>query len=193
MTQISRRNYGFAARYLQSLSFLIAPLFLRKKFRFMLFFWGYAGFVTLLTVAIFTGIFPECLVEGAGLTQFKIVSEYLISGVLLASLMLLYRYREQFDTHVLHLLSMSLLTTIGSELIFTFYISVYGLSNLLGYLLKILSFYFVYKAIIATGLTKPYQLLLRNLKQSEDRLQDILNSTQQSFVLIDRSYTIFGT
>ena len=181
-----------AARYIQSLSFLIAPLFLRKKFRFTLFFWSYAAVMTLLTVAIFTGMFPDCFVEGVGLTQFKIVSEYLISGLLLAALMILYRYREQFDAHVLELLCASLLLTIVSELAFTFYLSVYGLSNLIGHLLKIVSFYLIYKAIISTGLTKPYQLLLRNLKQSEDRLQDILNSTQQSFALIDRSYTILA-
>jgi len=54
-------------------------------------------------------------------------------------------------------------------LAFTFYVDVYGLSNLIGHYLKILSFYLMYKAIIETGLTKPYDLLFRNLKKSEER------------------------
>ena len=40
---------------------------------------------------------------------------------------------------------------------------VYDLSNFIGHFLKILSFYLVYKAIIETGLVKPYNLLFRNL------------------------------
>ena len=54
---------------------------------------------------------------------------------------------------------------------FTFYVSVYGLSNLIGHLCKIISFYLIYKAILTTGLKEPFSLLLREIKQSEEQLK----------------------
>ena len=49
----------------------------------------------------------------------------------------------------------------------------YGPSNILGHFLKIISFYFVYIAIIETGLTKPYELLFRDLSQSKERYHSL--------------------
>ena len=72
----------------------------------------------------------------------------------------------------------SILLTIVSELAFTFYIDAYGLSNLIGHFFKIFSFYFIYKAIIETGLSKPYNILFRNLKQSEVLLREEKNKIQ---------------
>jgi PAS domain S-box-containing protein len=85
---------------------------------------------------------------------------------------LLIEKRGVFERPVLIWLVWSIITTIISELAFTFYISVYGLSNLVGHIFKIISFYLIYIAIIETGLTKPYNLLWRNLKLSEERLRE---------------------
>jgi len=65
----------------------------------------------------------------------------------------------------------SIILTIGAELSFTFYISVYGFSNLVGHYFKLISFYLIYKAIIVTGLVKPYDLLFRKIKKSEKELR----------------------
>jgi hypothetical protein len=80
------------------------------------------------------------------------VSEYIISLILLASAAVLLQKREAFDRNVLVWLIASLVLTIGSELAFTLYISVYGFSNLRGHFLKIIAFYLVYKAITEMGL-----------------------------------------
>jgi signal transduction histidine kinase len=82
----------------------------------------------------------------------------------------MFRKRPEFDVGIFWLLIASVILTIFSELAFTFYIHAYGLSNLLGHFLKIVSFYLIYKAIIVTGLTKPYAMLFRNLKQKEEAL-----------------------
>jgi NtrC-family two-component system sensor histidine kinase KinB len=55
--------------------------------------------------------------------------------------------------------------------VFTLYTGPYTTPNMLGHLLKIGSVYLMYRAIIWTGLTKPYSLLFRNLKQSEEALR----------------------
>ena len=133
---------------------------------------GYFLTFTLLFLSIFYWkIFPLCFVEGVGLTPFKKMSEYIICGILAGALAFLWRRRAEFDRNVLRLIVWSIILTMASELAFTFYVSVYDLTNFIGHILKILSFYLIYKAIIETGLVKPYNLLFRNLKLSEEALR----------------------
>jgi hypothetical protein len=161
-----------AGRYLESLSLFIAPLSFSRRVKPPIIVAAYFMVTSFLLATIFYWhIFPDCFAEGTGLTSFKKISEYIISCILVGAITLLYQKREQFDPGVLHLLIISIVTTIGAELAFTFYISVYGLSNLVGHLLKIVSYYLIYKAIIETGLVKPYNLLFRNLKSSEKELE----------------------
>ena len=161
-----------ATRYVQSLSLFIAPWFLRRKLKAGSVFAGYFLLTGLLFLSIFAwGIFPDCFIEGVGLTPFKKVSEYIICLTLLGAAFLLVRSRREFDPKVLQWLLLSILLTIVAELAFTFYISVFGLSNLAGHYFTLISFYLIYKAVIETGLVKPYTLLFRNLKQSEQMLQ----------------------
>ena len=160
------------ARYLHSISLLLAALHIGRKVRANLVFAGYALAVFLLLGSIFYWeVFPACFVEGTGLTPFKRISEYTICLILLASMALLLRHRREFDPRLLRLLALSIVATIASELAFTFYISVYGLSNMLGHLLKIIAFYLIYKAVIETRLVRPYNILFRGLKQSEEALR----------------------
>lgn len=181
------------ARYVESLSFLFAPLFLNRKLRVNAVFSAYAIAIAFLLGAIFHGsAFPECFVEGKGLTPFKKVSEYIISLILLGSLVLLVRRRRDFDRLVLIWLVSSIIATIISELAFTFYISVYGLSNLIGHLFKIVSFYLIYKAIIEIGLTRPYHLLWRNLKLSQETLKEERNRAQAYLDMAGVIFLVIG-
>ena len=187
-----------AARYTESLSLLIAPLFIRRKLKINLLFSSYLLALLLLLISIFYwNIFPLCFVEGVGLTPFKKISEYIISLILLASIALLLKNRTEFDRDVFKWVVWSILLTIASELAFTFYMDAYGLSNLLGHFLKIVSFYLIYKALIGMGLTRPYDLLFRHLKQSEmmvredkNKLQTYLDIAGAILVVIDANQTI---
>jgi PAS domain S-box-containing protein len=168
-----------AARYTESLSLLIAPLFFRRKLKINFLFFTYTLALSLFLICIFYwNIFPICFVEGVGLTPFKKISEYIISLILLASIVLVLKNRGEFDRDVLKWVVWSILVTIASELAFTFYVDAYGFSNLLGHFLKIVSFYLIYKALIQMGLTRPYDLLFRNLKQSEVLLREEKNKIQ---------------
>ena len=167
-----------AARYMESLSLLIAPLLFHRRLKTNLVFLGYSVAVSLILLSTFYWKnFPVCFVEGAGLTPFKKISEYIICLILLASIGFLLKNRKEFERKVLQWVIWSIVVTIASELAFTFYVHVYGLSNLIGHYLKILSFYLMYKAIIETGLAKPYDLLFRNVKQSEERYRIVADNT----------------
>lgn len=180
-----------ATRYTQSLSLLIAPLVLGRKLKTSWVFSGYLAVTVLALGSIFVGpLFPACYIAGQGLTPFKKISEYVISLIFAASVVLLYRKRRAFDRSIFWLLAASAGFGVVSELFFTLYVDVYGLFNLAGHLFEIVSFYLVYKAFIETGLVKPYALLFRELKQSEQAAQrerdfaESLIETAQAIVMV---------
>lgn len=183
-----------ASRYVESLSLLIAPFFLNRKLKTNIVFFSYTLVISFLLGSIFYwNIFPDCFIEGLGLTPFKKISEYIISLILFASLALLLKRGGDFDLSVLRLLVSSIILTVFSELAFTFYIHVYGLSNLFGHYFKIISFYLIYKAIIETGFTEPFALLFRNLKKSEEetrKFKTISDKAGYGVLIIDLEGTI---
>lgn len=161
-----------AGRYTESFSLAAAFIVINRKVRFEFVFAIYSLFVTCVLLSIFTwNIFPGCYSEDSGLTGFKIVSEYTICLILMGVVLLLKRYRDRFDRDVYRLLVGAVVLTICSELLFTQYISVYGLSNLVGHCFKVISFYLVYKAVIETGFKKPHQVLYMDLKHNEAKLK----------------------
>jgi len=161
-----------AARYLNSLSFLLACAFVNRKFNYPWFLFGYAVIVSLFLTALFLGnLFPDCYLEGSGLTPFKKGSEYVISALFLAAIPLLWKRRRTFDPGVLRLLILALVLTALSELAFTLYLGVEDLANMIGHYLKVIACYLIYKALIETEFVAPYNLLFRDLKQSEAALR----------------------
>jgi len=161
-----------SARYLESVSFLSAFLFLKHKVNIQLLFSGYFLLFCLILGTIFYGkVFPTCYDETTKLTLFKKTSEYIIVGILLFALIQLLRNRDKFDHIVIRWIGFALISTMISELFFTLYTSPYGTANIIGHLLKLVSFYLIYKAFIEIGLKEPYNLLFRNLKLSNEKLQ----------------------
>ena len=160
-----------AARYLEALSLLAAIIVINKKFDYKILFLIYGTIFTLLIGAIFYWrIFPICYINGVGLTSFKIYSEYLINVILFISILITIQKRNRFEKRIFIYLIISTISTIISEMAFTFYVSVFGFSNLVGHIFKIISFYLVYKAIVETGLKQPYNIIFRDLKLHEEEL-----------------------
>lgn len=163
-------QFWIVGRYIQSLTMLAAPFFLTRKLEVSKVLGVFTVVTVLLCWSVFARVFPQCYVDGVGLTLFKKVNEYLISLVLLGSLYLLRQRKDAFDPGVLSRLTWAISLTIVGELAFTLYVDVYGLFNMLGHLVRLVSYYLLYVATVETGLTKPFSLLFRNLKQSEEAL-----------------------
>ena len=159
-------------RYLESMAFLIAPLMVRRRFRTNLVLSGYTLVSALMLLSIFSWkVFPVCFNTETGLTPFKNVSEYVIIGILGASLVALRRKAAALDPRVLRWISISIILTIASEFVFTLYASPEGPRNAVGHLLKLASFFLVYKALIEVGLREPYSVFYRDLKRRERELE----------------------
>ena len=118
--------------------------------------------------------------DGSGLTVFKKVSEYIICLILFGCIVLLFKNKNRFDLNIYYILLLSIVFTILSELAFAFYISNYGLSNLVGHYFKLISFYLIYKAIIETGVKRPYEIIFKELDSTNKSLKDEIKSRKKS-------------
>ncbi len=162
-----------AARGLEAVSLLLFPLLIFRRIYFRTVF-GIIAVITALAIwAIFSGhFFPDCYVEGQGLTAFKKIAEYVISLTLIGAIALLFRIRKQLDETVFRLMVGAMALTVVGELTFTFYVSVYGLSNVIGHFFKIVSFFLIYRALIRSSLTRPYETLFRGLEKEKTALKE---------------------
>jgi hypothetical protein len=158
---------------MESITLLLAFMFLRRSKMpdanrvFAI----YTVISCLIVASIFYWkIFPECFIEGKGLTPFKKNSEYIICLILLVSIFLLVKNKERFERKIYLLIFGSVVCTIISELSFTFYIDNYGFSNLVGHYFKIFSFLLVYEALLKTGIEKPLELIFIDLDNTNKKL-----------------------
>jgi signal transduction histidine kinase len=175
-----------AGRYLESFSLLAAALTIFYKFDYRKIFSGYAIVTTLLLAAIFWNLFPVCFVDGAGLTPFKIYSEYTIAGIIAVSLIVLVAHRRQFERGVFCTLAVAFVLAILSGLAFTLYSNVYDIFNFTGHAFRFIAFYLFYLAIVQTGLKTPYDLIFRDLKESEGKLSDANDRLKKDIIDLNR-------
>ncbi|GAB6194650.1 MASE3 domain-containing protein [Desulfocastanea catecholica] len=162
-----------AARYMESITLLLAFIFLRDERvpRVNRVFTVYTLITGIIIAVIFYWkIFPICFVDGSGLTPFKKISEYIICAILLAAIFFLRKNKEKFESKIFRCLLLSIFCTIISELAFTFYISSYDVSNLIGHYFKIFSYLLIYQAIIKTGIERPFTLIFRDLDRANREL-----------------------
>jgi signal transduction histidine kinase len=174
-----------AFRYLAAFTFLFAPLFITRKLSITKMLAVYTIVTTLLIGAIFLDLFPECFIEGKGLTRFKIYSEYVIILMFLSGLGLLIRNRESFDRTVLLLMTGAIVASVLSELSFTQYVSVFGPANMIGHFFLLSSMAAIYKAIVVTGMVEPTRILFRNLKLSEEKISRLNDELGDSIVKLE--------
>jgi signal transduction histidine kinase len=160
-----------AARGLQAASLVVAGMTAGRRADLRAVLAAHAGAVAALLALVSAGRFPTCYVDGAGLTRFKIASEYLICAALLGALWLFHRSRARRDPGVQALVAAALACSAVAELAFTSYVSVYAFSNALGHLFKFAGYYLIYRALVVTGLQHPFDLIFRDLKRAEDRLR----------------------
>jgi signal transduction histidine kinase len=159
-----------AARGMQVLALVAAPFFIRRRLNEWAAMAGFAIVTVIVVMSIFVwDFFPECFRDG--LTPFKIVSEYVISALLLVSVVLLVLNRKAFDVGVLRLLVASITVTICSEMAFTFYLDPFAAPNMVGHIFKTIAFGLLYLALIDTALRRPMDVLFRELKQREVSLK----------------------
>jgi PAS domain S-box-containing protein len=161
----------FAGRYLQSFALLSAPFFVSLKTRPGVVFTGFAAASTALVALAWNGGFPDYYRPGEGMTDAKAVSDHLVAGIQVLSIGTLWRVREHFDRDVFPLLVLSIIFSIAAQLSADLYTDAFEYNSIVGHYLMVVSFYLLYKAIIVIGLNRPYDLLFREMKRSEEKIR----------------------
>ena len=150
-----------AARGLQALVLLTAPLWLLRSVGVVWLHLGFGSAAMLLMSLVASGYFPDAYIDGQGLTAFKIYTEYAIIAVMAVAMALFWRYRRFMSQPLLSNLLLAIGLLIAAEFAFTRYVSVYASANLMGHLLKIFAYWHVYLALVHTTLREPFSALAR--------------------------------
>jgi hypothetical protein len=140
-----------AGRWIASFSFIVAPLFLRRKINVTATLVAYGGVLALVLGLVFWDLFPDYYVPGAGMNRSQQFSRGLSCLAFLAAAALLLARRKEFDAHVFRLLLASLIASSASELASAVSTDFYGVPKVFAHLSEVVSLYLVYKAFIEVG------------------------------------------
>lgn len=152
-------QFWIGTRYIEAVLLLTAPILLSKDLNRGAVFTLYGVAACGLVISIAYKVFPVSFVEGSGLTEFKVFSEYIIIVMLALAIYFLERRRNLIALRVFTLIVASVVFTMLAELAFTFYVSVYGLSNIVGHIFKFFSFWLFFIAVVRTPLQEPFSVL----------------------------------
>jgi PAS domain S-box-containing protein len=175
-----------ALRQMTAGTFLLAPLLLGHRVRLDLTAGVYALLSAALVWAVFTGNFPDCFVEGQGLTPFKIWSEFAAMLMLAGAGLLLHRRREFFDPEVMPLLLCSIALSALAGVAFSAYADVDDLFNFTGHMLLLYSTLCLHRAVFVTGVSSPYALVSRRLRDAEAQYRGIVENSAEGLFQVDR-------
>ena len=133
---------------------------------------GTGAAAAILAGLIFAGRFPDCFIEGQGLTSFKVAAEWAIMAAFAATALRLRATRDQFAPPLYRLIFAAALLSLVVEACFTLYRDVYGVLNMAGHLVAVLAAYLIYAGLIRYGLSHPQEVLYGRLNELNARLAD---------------------
>lgn len=166
-------QYWLVARGLEAATLAVAPFFVRHRVRPVLAFLCFAAVVVVAEEAIRAGAFPIAYVDGEGLTEFKIATEYTIMAGFALAWVLVWRIRSDLPPGLFPLVTASFLLTIAAEANFTVYVGVYDFANQIGHVLKICSFWCLFLATVRITLIDPFSAM----SQDANTLQAVPDPT----------------
>jgi len=162
------------AQWYVSLSCVAAFLYLHRKVNQGRVLFVYSAFAALALAMIFYWrVFPDCFVEGVGITPFERFGLVISCTAYLGALILLIRNRREFDTQVHKVLAATLVVFLVQDAVSAVAVRMDGLARIVAHLCQVVAIYFVYKAFVEVGLRKPYDLLFRNLQRSAEDIRQI--------------------
>ena len=149
------------ARFEQALALVIAPYFLRHSLKTSHAVIGFGLLSAMFAMLPFSGYFPDAFVEGQGLTAFKVNAEYVIMLIMGVALWLFWANRALMSQALFINMVLAVIALILAEFAFTQYANVYAQSNMIGHILKIFGYWFIYQGLVQNTLKEPFSALSR--------------------------------
>lgn len=155
-------NFWLSARFLAALALLLVSICpwetsVSKKFQYMLF------SLTCTSTALFSvlvvyrqDLFPNWFIPGQGLTPLKKFLEYVFILMNIGTAIVLWIKMRQPQSFKASLLFAAVCTMAMSEFFFTLYATLTGAYNVLGHIYKVISYYFIYRAVVVEAIEQPY-------------------------------------
>jgi PAS domain S-box-containing protein len=162
------------------------------KVDYRLIFFSYLVLFTLFVLDIlYFNIIPVCRIEGIGQTQFKIISEYIITFGFIICIYKFYKYNNSMDKSMFLYIEASMILKVFYELFIISKTANTDIFFLISHILKASSFYLMYKGIIVNGLQRPFDVLIYNLdKKEKQRIymeESIFHNAQCTDLVINHS------
>ena len=192
-------SFWFSARYLAAFTLLAFVFLSGRRYRPGFKTPVLGGVLVLVTVASWIVLahpdyLPVFLVPGTGLTPVKISLEWILIVLDFGIMVLVWRRREETGLYQRSDLIVCLWLTVLSELSFTLYSNVTDIFSLMGHVLKVVSYGYLYRSIVVVGIKLPYQLLSENqeiLKQLTDAINQVFwltSSDKGKMIYISPAY-----
>ncbi len=133
-------------------------------------------------------LLPATFIPGMGLTTFKISAENFIIFInVITALLLLLKMRSQHSLDIVSLFAAVCVMAL-SEFLFTLYADVTDLYNLMGHIFKLISYYYLYRAIFKATIEHPYH----QLTASQNQLQATFNAIPDMVLEVGLSGHIYS-
>lgn len=158
-------QFWLAGRLFEALCFLVALWAPQRRYgeRVLVGTLGLAFGV--LVAGIFADFWPAAFVPSQGVTPVKTGGEVAVVGLFLVVLVRLRRRASDFDQGIYALLMTSVVAKLLTEACFLWYSDVFGLTHLVGHMLKILGAWAFLKAVVDSGLQRPQSLIFGALER----------------------------
>ncbi|QGG48329.1 PAS domain S-box protein [Heliorestis convoluta] len=174
-------RFWVAGRFVEALVLLL----ISKNIIFRTTKWNWLLMSLLLSIILSVFLFyppamPSLFINGQGATGTKILMEIVITSMFALALFFRYRKFNSWSTEKDRYVFLALLITIPGELIFAVFTSVNSYLMVLGHLLKICYYYYLFKGIFVSTITAPY----RDLELSSERFYKIFHKVPVSLSIV---------
>ncbi len=178
--------FWLAARLLQGLTFLIAPLCAGRTAKYQLALLSYGVISTLaIFVILRLNLVPLINFDG-NFSPVRLILELVISFLFLLALIHIIARRARFDARVFRVFLGAAVLALASELTIGWNTSQAQLTSILGLDLKILSYALIFQIVLVSGISEPQEILYNKLQSGWQLLQDLFQNTGEGICILDR-------
>src|SRR6056297_2385851 len=174
ISEIDVGSIWHCGRFTHSLIILLSFYFINKKINIKKVLTGLSVyFITLFTLLIYFNINFLNYIPKFNFLGYQFNNNYIVIIILLISIVLFDKFKLLFsDFHYNNMMS-SIAFFIISEIFFILPTELNIYVDVFAHVTRLLSFYFIYRSVVLTGLKEPYNTIFYKLTQSNKKLNDL--------------------
>jgi len=194
ISEVSAGSIWHCGRFTHSLIILLSFYFINKKINIKKVLTGLSVyFITLFTFLIYFNINFLSYIPTFNFLGYQFNNNYIVIFILIISIIYFDKYKLLFsDFHYNNMMS-AIAFFIISEIFFILPTELNIYVDVFAHVTRLLSFYFVYRSVVLTGLKEPYNTIFYKLTQSNKKLNDlnqILNIVKNIHETINANYEL---